>query len=64
MKKISVRHIALILLFFVVLGVVLYPTISNKWNERVTSRAIDQFDEAIDEMDKAKKEKVAQTLKP
>ena len=58
MKRISVRHIALILLFFVGLGVLFYPTLSSKWNERVTSRAIQQYDEAVDEIDNSEKEKI------
>lgn len=39
--------IILVGVFFVGLVILLYPTVSNWWNERVASRAISTYDEAV-----------------
>ena len=44
MKK-HLSTILLVLLFFVGLSVVLYPTVSDWWNQRHASRAIAGYDE-------------------
>lgn len=51
MKK-HLSTIILVLIFFVGLSVLLYPTISNYWNSRVQSKAIIDYEAAIKKMDK------------
>ncbi len=46
-KNDRLMTIILIGVFFVGLVILLYPTVSNWWNERVTSRAISTYDEAV-----------------
>ena len=58
MKKIGIKHIALILLFLVGLGVVMYPTISSKYNDYKASLTITEFDEQIEQIDNSEKEKM------
>ena len=47
------RRVTIILigLFFLGLLIVLYPTISNHWNRRHSSRAIASYQEAMEEME-------------
>lgn len=46
MKK-KLPTIALLLVFLLGVGIMLYPTISNQWNKRHSSRAIASYDEAL-----------------
>ncbi len=50
--KISNRVITIILIVILVvgLGVLLYPTIANWWNERTMSRAVATYNEAVDNL--------------
>lgn len=50
MKK-HLSTIILVLVFFMGLSVLLYPTVSNWWNSRVQTRAIASYDAALQEMD-------------
>ena len=47
-----------ILLLLVGLSVMLYPVVSNWWNERVQSRAIAGYNQAVSEMDHSQTEKI------
>lgn len=49
MKK-QLPNIILIIIFFIGLSIVLYPTISNYWNKRTQSELIMNYDEAISKM--------------
>ncbi|MCD8097213.1 MAG: class C sortase [Lachnospiraceae bacterium] len=49
-KNDRLMTIILVGVFFVGLAILLYPTVSNWWNERVTSRAIATYDEAVNAM--------------
>ncbi|MCD8023442.1 MAG: class C sortase [Lachnospiraceae bacterium] len=46
-KNDRLMTIILVGVFFVGLVILLYPTVSNWWNERVASRAISTYDEAV-----------------
>lgn len=50
-KKSDLSTIILVLVFFVGLSVLLYPTISDYWNSRVQSKAIVNYEEAVSNMD-------------
>ena len=43
-RKIDYTNIILIMIFFIGLSVLLYPTVSNWWNERVQTRAIVDYE--------------------
>lgn len=51
MKKKNLSTIALVLVFFVGLSVLLYPTVSDYWNSLHQSRAIATYSDAVEEMD-------------
>lgn len=51
MKKKNLSTIALVLVFFVGLSVLLYPTISDYWNSFHQSRAIATYADSVAEMD-------------
>ena len=51
MKKKNLSTIALVLVFFVGLSVLLYPTVSDYWNSLHQSRAISTYSDAVEEMD-------------
>ena len=51
MKKKNLSTIALVLVFFVGLSVLLYPTISDYWNSMHQSRAIATYADSVAEMD-------------
>ncbi len=46
--------VLLIIIFIIGMGLLLYPSISNWWNEQHQSRAIASYSEAIDNLDKNK----------
>ncbi|MCD8022279.1 MAG: class C sortase [Lachnospiraceae bacterium] len=46
-QKADVGTAVLMVIFFVGLSVLLYPSVSNWWNERVQTRAISTYDEAV-----------------
>lgn len=50
-KRDRIWTIALVCVFIVGLTVLLYPTVSNWWNSKVTTRAIATYDSAVAEMD-------------
>lgn len=50
MKK-HLSSIVLIVVFIIGLSLILYPTISNYWNERHQSRAISQYQESVEQYD-------------
>lgn len=50
MKKKNLSTIALVLVFFVGLSVLLYPTVSDYWNSLHQSRAIATYSDAVEEM--------------
>lgn len=58
MKKFGVKHITLILLFLIGLGVVLYPTISNKWNDYMHRDLIQNLDNEIQDLGTSEKKKM------
>ena len=62
-QKFGIKHIILGLLFLVGLGVMLYPTLSNMWNERVQSRAIEAYDEAIEKISDLEQKKILKEAK-
>ena len=47
-KKISLSTIGLAVLFLVGLSVMLYPTVSDWWNRKVSSRAVANYKEMVD----------------
>lgn len=47
-----------ILLLLVGLSVMLYPTVSDWWNQRVQSRAIASYNQTVSEMDRSQTEKI------
>ena len=51
MKKKNWSNIILIVVFFVGLSVLLYPTVSDYWNSLHQSRAIATYSDAVEEMD-------------
>lgn len=51
MKKKNWSNIILIVVFFVGLSVLLYPTVSDYWNSLHQSRAIAAYSDAVEEMD-------------
>ena len=51
MKKKNLSTIVLVLVFFVGLSVLLYPTVSDYWNSLHQSRAIATYSDAVEEMD-------------
>ena len=51
MKKKNWSNIILIVVFFVGLSVLLYPTVSDYWNSFHQSRAIATYSDAVEEMD-------------
>ena len=51
MKKKNLSTIALVLVFFVGLSVLLYPTISDYWNSLHQSQAIATYADSVAEMD-------------
>lgn len=46
-KNGTISTVVLVILLFVGLSVLLYPSVSNWWNERVQSRAVAVYDEAV-----------------
>lgn len=50
-KKSIISTIILVLLLIVGLSVMLYPIISNWWNERVQTKAVAVYDKAVSELD-------------
>lgn len=46
-KRGTVSTVVLVILLFVGLSVLLYPSVSNWWNSRVQSRAVAVYDEAV-----------------
>ena len=51
MKRKNVSNIILIVIFFVGLSVLLYPTVSDYWNSFHQSRAIATYSDAVEKMD-------------
>ena len=51
MKQKNLSNIILIVVFFVGLSVLLYPTVSDYWNSLHQSRAIATYSDAVEEMD-------------
>ncbi|MCD8341883.1 MAG: class C sortase [Clostridiales bacterium] len=49
-KNGKVSTVLLIIVFFVGLSVLLYPSVSNWWNQRVASRAVANYDETVASM--------------
>lgn len=56
MKKHS--NLLLILLFFIGLGFMLYPTVADLWNKRTQSTVVNNYDQVIDEIDNTEYEKL------
>ena len=52
-KKRNLSTLILVLVFFVGLAVLLYPTVSNWWNSRVQTQAIVDYEAALAGMDEA-----------
>lgn len=52
-KKNFISTVILIIVFFVGLSVMLYPTISDYWNSRTQSHAIANYDQILNNMDKS-----------
>ncbi|MCD8054620.1 MAG: class C sortase [Lachnospiraceae bacterium] len=52
-KRGRLGTVVLVIVFLVGIGILLYPSISNWWNERVTTRAVATYDEAVAAMDEA-----------
>ncbi len=50
-KKDSLMTAVLVGVFLLGLAILLYPTVSDRWNRRVTTRAIAAYDSAVGEMD-------------
>lgn len=50
--------IILIVIFLVGLSVMLYPTVSNWWNQRVQSSVIATYDEAVQTLDDSEKQEI------
>lgn len=50
MKKENLSTLILVLVFFVGLSILLYPTVSDWWNSRVQSRAIVDYDAVVADM--------------
>ncbi len=57
-KSSMVTTIMLILLFLVGLSVMLYPTVSDWWNQRVQTRAIATYDQSVEQLDDSEKEEM------
>lgn len=58
--KQNTSNIILIIIFFIGLSIVLYPTVSNYWNQRTQSTAIVNYDESISKLTEADFEKYFQ----
>lgn len=60
MKKKTKNALVTILLIFILLlgfAIILYPTVSNWWNERLQSKAVELYQAAVDNMDEAQFER-------
>ncbi|MBP3380345.1 MAG: class C sortase [Ruminococcus sp.] len=57
-KSGKISTIILIIILLVGLSVMLYPTVSNWWNERVQTKAIANYNEVIAEMDTGETERL------
>lgn len=58
MKRIKISTIILILVFLVGLSLLLYPTVSNYWNELHQSQAIVEYSQEVEKMDQELYEKL------
>lgn len=64
MKRKNWSNIILIVVFFVGLSVLLYPTVSDYWNSLHQSRAIATYSDAVEEMDTSDYERMWADVSP
>lgn len=60
-RKFNYMNLLLILVFAVGLGILLYPNISNFFNEKNSSKAIEEYDETIAEMNAEERRKIMES---